>query len=179
VDSLFASILAPIDQAAGDPKGPTIRDRNGSLGHAVLAWRAEEKERRRLEEEANAKRQREAAEREAAALAKALEATTPQEHQLHIQAAAQASGELTAAVLEAPRPMHKTTKTEDGSVTERTRLVVTAISDYSKLPPQVFAMEPVVRALTAAVQKLVDAGLRDLPGVVLEEQEGLTKRTPR
>ena len=176
VNALVAVLTDPIKALVGDPKGETQAAKNGRLGTVLLAWRAEKRNRVAREKEESDRKAREAAEREAAARAKADAAKTDKARQKHLDEAEAASKAQTEAVLAAPLPMTRGVKTEVGAVSERGRFVLAGFSDMDLVPPSYWRDPVVLEALKRVLQRAITAGLKEIPGCVVEWEEGLLRR---
>lgn len=166
VNAVFKVVTEPCGALVG---------KGGRLERLVLAYRAE-KRARREREEAEARRRREAAAlAEAEALAKAEAAKSAKAREAALREAEAASKAQTEAQLAAPPPMTKGVRTDSGSVSERQRYVVLEF-DPDKVPPAYWRHADVLEALRKVLQRAVTAGAREIPGVAIGIEEGLTRR---
>jgi hypothetical protein len=167
INGLFRIVSNPLEELCG--KGATLE-------RLILAYR--DAKRARLEREAiEARRRQEAAAlAEAEALRKAEEAKSAAARRKALEEAERAAQEAAAAQLAEPREMPRGTRTASGSTTSRERWIVLGIHDVG-LVPRVYLEDPIVKeAIKGVVQRAVNAGAREIPGVSIGTSTALTRR---
>lgn len=168
INGLFHKVTDPLTALVG---------KGGRLEKLILAYRAEKKARLERERAEAERKQREAAQREAEALRKVEAAKTERGRQKAMAEAEAASRAQTEALVAAPPPMLRGVRTDSGSVSERTRLVVQGIHNLDEVPKAYWHDPVTVEALTRVLQKAVTGGVKQIPGVSIGEEQGLTRRT--
>lgn len=139
------------------------------LERMLLAYRQVKAARVRREQEEAQRKQREAAEAEEAAMRAAQEATTVEARAKALAEADAASRTQAAAALAEPQAMPRGVRTDTGSVTTRKEWKVEVIDEA--LVPREYLMVDAAK-LRAAVK----AGVREIPGCNVFEDEALTRR---
>lgn len=161
----------------------TVTDQFKSLRERGDKLRREfrNQERARVErEQAEARRlQIEAAEREAAAVAIAQAAPTPEQRAVAMEAAEEASKDQAAAVLAEPAGITKGTRTDSGSATWREVHVLQGVYDFDLVPAEYWEHEKVEAALVSVLKAAVRAGKREIPGCSIGVEEESTLRPGR
>jgi hypothetical protein len=178
VDPLNAQVKAVNDIFLRGPMGALERvtGKRGVIETKVIAYRQavrvrEEMERQRIERE-----RREAEQREIDARI-AMETAQAPEQVAQIQAEV-VEAVKAQAVAYVPQPT-RGVQADSGSATDKARMVAIGIYDISKVPASIMTSAPVVKAILAGAQKMLDAHVPDVPGVTAEEQMGLNVRSRR
>jgi len=155
-----------------------IAGKGGTLERGIIAYRTK----KRAEEQAAlraAELARQQAEQAEIAAQMALEeAKTAVERKAATVAISSALVAQQQAVVEAPRPT-KGVQSASGSATDKVRWVVVGIHDLDAVPECYRRDDAVLEALTRVLQRSVDAGLRNINGVTIEEQVGLRRNLRR
>lgn len=163
LNELFRIVRSPLEAAIEKGSGP--------LERGILGYRREKSARIEREKQETLRRQIEAAKAEGEALAKAEAAKTEPERAAALDEAAVASRQQAQAELEAPRAMNRGTRTEAGSVSARKKWTFEIVKEEDI--PRRYLM-PNEKAIRAAVE----SGEREIPGVNIFEEDGLTRRLP-
>ncbi len=166
INALFKVVTDPCEALVG---------KSGRLERLILAYRTAKRARIQREQEEARRKQEEAARRGAEALAKAETAKTEAARKKALAEAEAASQAQAEALVSAPREMTRGLRTDSGSVSERRRYAVDTI-DPDKVPPIYWRDPMVLEALRKVLQRAVTAGARDIPGVAIGLEEGLTRR---
>lgn len=165
VNAVFKVITDPCDAQTG---------KRGPLEILIVTFRQAEKARLAREAAEAQRKQEEAAKREADAIAKAEAAKNPKAREKALAEAQAASEEQMRASADESFARGASTikgiRTDSGSNTERTRWTYTIVKP--ELVPREYLC-PDEKAIRAAVA----AGVRSIPGVAIEEEAGLTRRT--
>lgn len=163
VNGLFKVVTDPCEALVG---------KGGKLERLILTYRSMKKARLQREQDEALRKQREAAEREAQAMALAASATDEQARAVALEAADEASADQAAAALAEPLPMPVGVRTDSGSVSARKVWTVEVVDEA--LVPREYLMVDLPK-LKAAVK----AGVRVVPGCNIAEDEALTRRPGR
>ncbi len=167
INALFRVVTDPCEMLTG---------KGGRLERMILAYRQAKRARIEREQAESRRKQEEAAWAEAVALAKADVAKTEAVRRKALAEAEAASQAQATALVETPREMPRGVRTDSGSVSERQRYVVQGITDPDKVPA-IYWHDPIVlEALRKVLQRAVTAGAREIPGVAIGLEEGLTRR---
>lgn len=155
-----------------------LAGKGGVLERHLIAYRTQKRAREQAEIRAAEIARQQAEQAEIAAQIALEEAKTAGERKAATEAVAVALVAQRQAVVEAPRPT-KGVQSQSGSVTDKVRWVVAGIHDLDKVP-ECYRRDPaVMEALTKVLQRSVDAGLREIDGVTIEEQVGLRRNLRR
>jgi hypothetical protein len=163
INALFKVLTDPAEALVG---------KGGKLEKAMLLYRSEKRARIQREQAEAQRLQREAAEREAAALRKVEEAKTDKARAKAMAEAEAASKAQTAVALAAPEVMTQGVRTDSGTVAAR-EVWRFEVVDAAQVPRS-FCI-PDERAIRAAVA----AGVRQIAGVNIFQEEALTRRPGR
>jgi hypothetical protein len=136
----------------------------------IIAFTHQERARVQREEAETRRRQEEAARKEAEALAKAEAAKTPKAREAALARAEMASREQTAALLATPQAAPRAFRSEEATSFTTERWVFQVVKPED-IPRQYLC--PDEKAIKAAVA----AGVREIPGVAITQEDGLTVRT--
>lgn len=158
VNALFGAITTGLDELRA--KGE----------RHIIAWNRREKARVEREQAEARRRQEEAARAEGEAMARAEAARSEVERQEALAAAEWAQQQGTSAEWQAPAPAPRAYRSTEATsfTTERWVFEVVAPDEV----PRAYCA-PDVKAIKAAVA----AGVREIPGISIYQQEGLTVRT--
>lgn len=178
VDPLNAQVKAVNDIFLRGPMGALERvtGKRGVLETKVIAYRQAVRVREDIERARVERERREAEQREIDARI-AMEAAAAPE--VIAQAEAVVVEAVKAQAVAFAPPPTRGVQADSGSVTDKVRLVAVGVHDIAKVPPSIMSSEAVVKAILAAAQKMLDAGVGDVPGVTAEEQVGLIRRGRR
>jgi hypothetical protein len=156
----LAALVGPLQRKHGE---------QGLLERLILTYKQVKAARLQREKAESDRKQREAAEKEQAALAKAEAAKTDKARQKALEEAEAASRAQAAAALEEPRAAPRGIKTDSGSVTTRKEWQAEVVNE-ALVPRQYLSVD------LAKLRAAVKAGVREIPGCNVFEAEGLTRR---
>ena len=166
VNGLFKIVTDPCEALVG---------KGGTLERLIIAYRQQKRARIEREQTEARRKQEEAAWKEAEALARAEGAKSDKACEKALAEAEAASKAQTEALIRAPQDMTRGVKTDSGSVSSRERWTFT-IGDMDLIPPSYWRDPIVVEALKRVLQRAITGGVREIPGVAIYVEEGLTRR---